>query len=139
MSRIVQLISKLIICKKKKRILFALLSSLQNSEKNILAEEGGKKEKSCSRQHGWPFLCSFRSIRSRAGPGRHFNQHFRFGEHRKKTESFCETFTAANLAWSLGLWLSSIEVPDGHYLEMSALLLLDSLPQSTALLVHRLR
>lgn len=53
-------------------------------------------------------------------------------------ESSCETVTAAALAWALALWLSSTEVPDRHYLETSALLLL-SPPQTMTLPVHRPR
>lgn len=124
--------------KKNKYSLF-IFKFLAKSWTNILAEEDRKiKKRSCSRQNGWLFSCSFRAIRSKAGLGRHFNQHFRSGEHRK-TESFCETFTAATLAWALGLWLSSTEAPDGHYLETSALSLLLSPPQTTALPVHRPR
>lgn len=85
------------------------------------------------------FCALFRAIRRKAGLGKHFNQHFRFFEHRK-TESFCETFIAASsLAWALGLWLSSSEVPDAHYPEMSVMLLLLSPPQAMALLVHKPR
>lgn len=58
----------------------------------------------------------------------------------EKTESFCEPFIASSsLAWALGLWLSSSEVPDAHYPEMSVMLLLLSPPQAMALLVHRPR
>lgn len=62
-----------------------------------------------------------------------------FFEHRK-TESFCEPFIAASsLAGALSRWLSSSEVPDAHYPEMSVMLLLLSPPQAMALLVHRPR
>lgn len=57
----------------------------------------------------------------------------------KKPESFHKTFIAATLAWVLGLWLSSIKLPDGHYLKMSVMLLLLPPPQAMALLVHRPR
>lgn len=55
MARIAQLISKLIICKKK-RILFALLSSLQNSEKTFLQKRVGKKKKVVPDSMAGPFF-----------------------------------------------------------------------------------
>lgn len=106
---------------------------MQNPEQTFLQKRPGEKKNKtqpCSRQHGL-FLALLGQLEVKLAWADILISTLDLVNTGKVNHSV-EIFTAASLPWALGLWLSSIKVPDGRYLETSTLLLLLSPAQITA-------